>query len=264
MALPPRQVRRQLFRAAVTLGWFLGQTLHADGFEVARHFRGELPGRHGLVRKHLEDRVERRRCTKGRPARQTLIQNGAQGIDIRRWSDVLLALCLLGGHVGRRAHHGARLSQPAAQRNTLGQAKVRDTRLALLIEEDVARFEVAVDDTTFVRCLHGVRQPLHQGGRLARRQRSAVELAGQGPAFAVFQREEGQPLVGAEVVHLHDARMLDGGDHLRLRQESRTRPSEPACSPERIILRATRRLSLMCRALYTTPMPPRPNSPSTS
>ena len=37
-------------------------------------------------------------------------------------------------------------------------------------------------------------------------------------------------------------------------------PLTPAWGPARIILRATRRLRPVCRALYTTPMPPRPSS----
>ena len=66
-----------------------------------------------------------------------------------------------------------------------------------------------------------------------------------------------------------------GRDHLaRFRIEARAvaraslwkraRSSGPAWAPARIILRATRRSSPVCRARYTTPMPPRPSTPRIS
>src|SRR5436305_800380 len=43
-----------------------------------------------------------------------------------------------------------------------------------------------------------------------------------------------------------------------------SRSESPACPADRIIFSATTRLALTCRALYTTPIPPRPRTPRIS
>ena len=68
----------------------------------------------------------------------------------------------------------------------------------------------------------------------------------------MLQGDERPALVGADCSwSLHDVRMVEPSDHLRLDQEAvqLDRPGVAACQAHRTILRATMRLSWSCRAL---------------
>src|SRR4051794_20058598 len=62
------------------------------------------------------------------------------------WDHTAAAGGLLRCHVGRRAEDGTGLRQLAVSSKPLGQAEVGDVRAARLIDEDVGRLEVPVQD----------------------------------------------------------------------------------------------------------------------
>ena len=77
-----------------------------------------------------------------------------------------------------------------------------------------------MDDALLMGGVDGVGEDLDQPGRLARRQRGAVQMPSQTAAAAKFQREERLALVLADLEDLHDVRMLQAGDGLGLTAEA--------------------------------------------
>ncbi len=198
---------------------------------LCRHFRQivsrslgvstlQLRRRHRLVGHHLHDGVQVRRRLERRPARQQLIEDGAQRVDVAGRPNLLaLAAGLLGRHVRRRPHDGAR-GRLANVVELLGQTEVGDFGRAVLRQQDVGRLQVAVNDAFVVRCLHGAGQRLQQACGLPCRQRGAVELPVQAAAGTELQGEEGPAVVLADLVDLDDVRVLEAGDGLGLGAET--------------------------------------------
>ncbi len=175
------QVGRQGRGAGVASARFLLQALQADRLQVARNRRIEPPRRDGLVAQDLEHRVHRRGRLERRPAGEQSVQRRAQGVHVGRRPDLAsLAAGLLRRHVAGRAHDLARAGQPAVALDLLRQPEVGDPRVALLVEQDVARLQVAVNHAALVGILDRVGHRGHQRGRLAGRKRPARPAAGTG------------------------------------------------------------------------------------
>src|SRR5262249_54388185 len=105
-------------------------------------------------------------------------------------------------------------------------------------------------------------QALEPGGGLGRRQRPAGQAAVQAAALDVLQCEVRARRAGADVV-LADFEELDDAGGLQARHGLGLRAEAPALRPVGAVAAPTRR-SRRGRALYTTPMPPRPISPRIS
>ena len=108
----------------------------------------------------------RRRCRPDRSelagpdACQQLVEHDAEGVDIGRGRDGTV-LPLLGRTVFRRdeAHLGPRGSRPDVPRlrvEELRDAEIEQFHIAGSRDEDIRRFEVAVDDQGAMRVLHGI------------------------------------------------------------------------------------------------------------
>ena len=109
-----------------------------------------------------------------------------------------------------------RAGQPAVRLDPLGQAEVGDLRLALPVEQDVGRLEVAVDDAALVGVVDGLGHLGHQPGRLARRQRAVGGLLGQAAALDEAHAEVVLALVLADLVDRHDVGVVEVGGRLGL------------------------------------------------
>ena len=119
----------------------------------SRSTRGIEPARRGrLLLQHLQQRVQRRLAAERRPAGQQLVEDRPQAVDVGGGGQrPFRAGGLLGGHVAGRADDGARAASGSlSPLDALGQAEVGDVRLALGVEQDVGRLEVAVQDAALV------------------------------------------------------------------------------------------------------------------
>ena len=139
------------------------QALQADDLQVARNGAVE---RRGSGRRRLADLLERlgdRIAAERRAAGQEGVEDRPQAVDVAgRRHGPAPARGLLGRHVGRRAHDRAAVGQLAVALDPLGQAEIGHVGLALLVEQDVGRLEIAVQDAPLVRVVDGLGGQLQQ------------------------------------------------------------------------------------------------------
>jgi len=102
----------------------------------------------------------------------------------------------------------------------LGQTEVGDPDLIVEIDQDVGRFEVAVQDAVLVGIMHGLGDAADVSGGLARRQRTAADEAGQILAFDIIHREERLALDVADFVDGDDVGVPQAGGGLGLAMEA--------------------------------------------
>ena len=99
-------------------------------------------------------------------AGQQRVEDGAEAIDVARGGEVLeLAGTLLGRHVIGRAGTIAGMRQLAAGFHPLGQAEVRDVRLAVAIDQDVLGLQVAMEHAALMGMVDRSGDRGHQVGR---------------------------------------------------------------------------------------------------
>ena len=121
----------------------------------------------------------------------------------------LLARGLLGGHVRRRPHDRAAGGQFAVARQKLGQPEVADVRLAALVEQDVGRLQVAVQDAPLVRVVHRLghgRDHPHGGPGIGGEVRQPL---GEARAGDQLHREVAPLLVPPDLEDRHDVRVVE-------------------------------------------------------
>src|SRR5207249_3485577 len=136
----------------------------------------------------------------GRPAREKLVQDRTEAVDIRRRCQGLLALGLLGRHVAGGADDGTALRLASAALHALGQAEVGDMRLTLAVEEDVAGLEVAVEDAALVGVVDRAGNPGQKIGSGPRDADEPRNLLRQIAALDQLHAEIMLPLVRADLV----------------------------------------------------------------
>src|SRR5262249_23472340 len=78
----------------------------------------------GLALGHVEHRLDGGAAREGGPAGETLVEDGAQAVDVGGGAKPLPRPRLLGGHVGGGADDGAGLRQPAVALDGPGQPEV--------------------------------------------------------------------------------------------------------------------------------------------
>src|SRR2546430_7634909 len=81
-------------------------------------------------------------------------------------------------------------------------------RFALLIEQDVSRFDVAMQNSMLMRVMNGARHLRDQFRRLPDRHRRPPDYFIQLSAFDELHAEVTRPVALADFVNRHDARML--------------------------------------------------------
>ena len=86
-------------------------------------------------------------------------------------------------------------------------------------------------DVVRVRRLHRPGQRFHEGGRLAGGRACRTASAFRLPPATILQAEEGQAVVFADLVDLHDVGMLQAGDRLGLGAEARRSPARRGRRP---------------------------------
>jgi hypothetical protein len=122
-----------------------------------------------------------------------------------------LAAGLLGRHVAGCADDGPGGGQAGVLVGALGQAEVGDARLALGVDQDVGRLEVAVQHAAAVREVDRLGDDADVAHRLQRRQRVFAHQFGQAAALDVIHREVVLPLLLADLVDGDDVGVLEAG-----------------------------------------------------
>ncbi len=170
------QVAGQRSRGLVSPGRLLLQAFQRDRLQVTRDRRVEPPRRHGIFGDDLEHRVHHRGGLERRAAGDERIQRRPQRIYVRRRADrAAIARGLLGRHVAGRPDDLARAGQPTVALDCFRKPKVGYPRIAFLIEQNVARFQVAVNHATLMGILDRVGDHYHQRGCFAATQRTLIQ-----------------------------------------------------------------------------------------
>ncbi len=154
----------------------------------------------------------------GRLTAQHLEEDHSKGIDVRTPVD-RLALGLLRAHVGGCADDGA------AGRASLGFGEFDDTKIRNVgfvkpVEKDVARLQVAVDDSFGVCLVQTWGEALNDPGCLLDRYRALADAVGKRAAGHVAHDEIRLAVFLAEVVDRHDGRVLQHSDGFGLAFET--------------------------------------------
>jgi hypothetical protein len=176
--------------------------------EFRRQVRRELAqGADAGVEQDLED-LALRPARDGALARQALVQDGAERENVRAGVD-LLAAELFRRHVLQRAHDAARL------RLEIGLGHLRESEVeqldvlglfeAAVVEEDVVRFQVAMDDPDFVGAPEGLCHGAPELDGARNRHAAFGEALCERAALEEFHDEEGFAAFGRipDVVHPH-------------------------------------------------------------
>ena len=151
----------------------------------------------------------------GRVAGEQAIQDGAGGIDVGGGADLVrLAGGLFGGHVGGGPQHLAGHGQIADPFDLLGEAEVGDLGAAVLVQQDVAGLEVAVNDAALVGVGHRFGHRHDQLGGFPGRQRPSLDPVGEAAAFDVAHREVVLAVIFADLKDRYDAGVIELGSRL--------------------------------------------------
>ena len=136
----------------IAVAWVLGQAAHNDALEPLRDARVIHRGRIGFVLDVLHRDRHRGVTVEGRAPGQHLIEDDPQRVDIRRRRNDL-ALRLFGGIVLHRAKRHAGCREPLRLDVLVhaGDAEVGQLDQPRLVEHDVLRLDVAMDDALAVR-----------------------------------------------------------------------------------------------------------------
>ena len=198
------QIRRQVRRRLVALARLLGHRLEADhlqrsGNAIVEAARGAGIFVQYLMQQHAHIAAE------GQFAGEQFVQDDAKTVDIAAAIDaVSLAPRLFRRHVRRRAQHLTLRRHGDLTGLALGQAEVHQVRHVPLVQHDVGRFDIAVDDAALVGVLQGVRHGGKEGGGLGRRRPPRRQQVRQRASVNEIADKKGQSLVLADLVDRHD------------------------------------------------------------
>ena len=151
-----------------------------------------------------------------RPVKQR-VQHGAQAVDVAGGGHGAAAAAgLLGRHVRRRAEDRPGLGELDVGLDLLRQPEVGDVRMALVVDQDVGRLEVAVQDAAGVGVGHRLGRLGHQAGGGPRVVLVAAQQRHEAAAGDQLHAEVVLAVVLADLVDRHDARVVEQGDGLGL------------------------------------------------
>jgi hypothetical protein len=121
------------------------------------------------------------------------------------------------GHIGWRAHDGTGGGQPGnlVADDQLGDAEVRQGSVARHVEQDVRRFEIAVDDAAPVRIIQRGGDLPGQLDHAVRRKPPAAQQVIEAAAFHQAHDQVAVRIDAPKIVHGDDVRMLQPGGQLR-------------------------------------------------
>ena len=206
---------------------------------------GPLTRRDGLLRHHLDDGGQGRSLPEGGAAREDLVQQRAQRVDIRMGPHpIVVPLRLLRWHVGGSPHHRAMGGHGLLRRNqTLlrteflpaGQnarhAPIHDMHLAVGAHHQVLRLEISVHDAPAVGVVNPHAHLLKEGQqphpgelgghRLVALLQTVQHVRQRAPSHPLHGEEDLARLQVAQVVHRHHVGVFQLGGDSSLLQKAR-------------------------------------------
>jgi hypothetical protein len=154
----------------------------------------------------------------GRRAREALVQDAGQRVAVGTRVDGFAA-DLFRSEIVERADHLPGVRRGAAE--LLGDPEVGQVDVAVLIEQDVRRLDVAVDETAAVRGVERARDLGENRDRTIGRELGlAFEHGLQVTPLDVAHGEVELPIVFARLVDRDHVRVVERGRHTRLLQEA--------------------------------------------
>ncbi len=173
---------------------------------------------------------------------QQFVEHDADGVDIAPSIDQRrIPGDLLRAHVGQRADQLPFACLQCFGRRRFeksGDAEVEHLRLAQAIDQDVARFDVAVDDAPLVRVLEGVANPRREVKPSRHVQIGRRHVLFQRGALDELHREvrlrSQARLGGARLVDLRDSGMLQPAKGLRFPLEPLEQLAAGRASPDHL------------------------------
>src|SRR5262249_5354107 len=129
------------------------------------------------------------------------------------------AIELLGRHVARRPRRPRSRGEPAVAIDGARQPEVRDLDLPAVIDEHVARLEIAVDQARIVRCDQAVAGLAKRERDVAPAALAIAEPAREGPPAHELHDDKHLTVEHAHLVDRHDVRMGEASHRLRLVDE---------------------------------------------
>ena len=191
------------------------------GLDVRRHIFAQARERPGLRRHDLGDYRLRRRPRVRRHARQHLVRDTAQGVDVGTTVELPLARGLFRAHVVRRAHGNPALRQAVTPGGgeREGDPEIGQQRLTVL-QQHVLRLQVPMNHSLPVRVIEGLSQRLRErDGVLHRQLPLSVQQHAERFAGDVGHHIVEQAFRRTGVVQRQDVRMLEMRGEFDLLQE---------------------------------------------
>ncbi len=210
----------ELLRRLVALARVLLERLEADGLDLLRELRLDPRGRRRVVVQDPVVELDGRLPHEGETARDELVHDHAEGVDVRAAVHILrVPARLLGREVVGRPHDGARLGEDALVVLRLGEPEVGELRVHVVVDEDVRGLQVAVDDPVLVRVMDAATELLEDLHAELEVELLLEELVERLPVH-VLHREEGEALVLARVEEADDARVVQLPRRVHLAREA--------------------------------------------
>jgi hypothetical protein len=208
------QVIGQVAPRRVAVARPLGQGFQADAVELPGHRVVHLPGRLRLDAGNLFEQLGLCLPLERPAAGEQFIEDDAEAEDVAAAIDaVSFAARLLGTHVGGGAGEARPLADILLPQ---GQAKVSHERFAALVEQDVARLDVAVHQPLSVSMVKRLGHRRRECHGLVYGQPGLLEPGCETAAVDVLRHDVARELLGAaHVVNRHDIGMVQVGDDAR-------------------------------------------------
>ena len=188
----------------MSIGGALGHGLQADAVQFARNGVVDLARRARIAALDQFAQFVAVPALEWPAAGQQFVQHRAQAIHIRAGIDEMpLPARLLGAHIGQRAG----IRWPAAEILVAqGQSEVGDDGPPLRFEQDVTRFDIAMNEPALVGVMERLGGGGHQFGSFPGRYASGAEPIGQRSTRDMLRDEETDSIVGlAKVKNRNDA-----------------------------------------------------------
>ncbi len=208
---PPLQVIGQGLGRAVPPRRLFLQALQADRLQVAVQLGIDRPRPRRLLIQYLANDLAGRVASEWRLAGQRFVKRRAQAVDVGRCRHRLGAAAgLFRRHVGRRPHHRAGLGRrhPGIGPDPLGQSEVGHVRLVMLVEQDIRRFDIPMQDRPLMSVMEGAGDLGHQCSHCARVVLQARDVSGQVPTLNELHAEIGLIVLLADFVDRDDVRVV--------------------------------------------------------